>query len=53
VRDANVAEATHNQTLNALVFFYREVLQKELAGADKRANCKTPSNRAIPGPWKF
>jgi len=31
----NVAAATHNQALNALVFFYREVLQKELVGIEK------------------
>lgn len=31
----NVAAATHNQALNALVFFYREVLKQELAGIEK------------------
>ncbi|MEZ5299389.1 MAG: integron integrase [Verrucomicrobiales bacterium] len=30
----NVAPATQNQALNALVFFYREVVGKELAGID-------------------
>jgi integron integrase len=31
----NVAAATHNQALNALVFFYRVVLKVELAGIEK------------------
>lgn len=31
----NVAAATHNQALNALVFFYRVVLGVELAGIEK------------------
>lgn len=33
--DRDVAASTHNQALNALVFLYREVLDKELADIEK------------------
>lgn len=33
--ERQVAASTHNQALNALVFFYREVLRIELAGIEK------------------
>ena len=44
---ANVAPATQNQAMNALIFFYRKVLKQELAGAINAIRAKKKENLPV------
>jgi integron integrase len=43
----NVAASTQNQALNALVFFYKEVLKQPLAALDEFARAKRPKRLPV------
>ena len=46
---ANVAPATQNQAMNALIFLYRKVLKQELAGAINAIRAKKKEFKVIQG----